>query len=138
MVIQEAMRLYPPAYAIGRQAIRPCEIGGYRVARGGSVVMSQWVMHRHPSYFDDAESFRPERWGDGLARRLPRYVYFPFGGGPRICIGNHFAMMEAILVLATLARKFYWQLAPGPKIWPKPGLTLRPEPGVKVILHRVP
>src|SRR6202022_331217 len=82
------------------------EIGGYRVRAGTTVFLSQWVMHHDPRYFEDPEVFRPDRWADDLARRLPKYAYFPFGGGPRVCIGNSFATMEAILVLATIAQKF--------------------------------
>lgn len=137
MVIQEAMRLYPPAYAIGRQAVEACELGGYHLPADGTVVMSQWIMHRHPRYFDEPERFYPERWADGLAKRLPKYVYFPFGGGPRVCIGNTFAMMEAVLVLATLAQRFRATLVPGQEIRLQTKLTLRPEPGVRAILQRV-
>jgi cytochrome P450 len=135
-VIQEAMRLYPPAYAIGRQAIAACEIGGFQVPAGGTIVMSQWIMHRQARWFNEPERFRPERWLDGLARKLPKYAYFPFGGGPRICIGNTFAMLEAVLVLATLARRFRCTLAPGTVVRPRPQFTLRPEPGVPVLLHK--
>lgn len=137
MVVQESMRLYPPAYAIGRQAVDACELDGYHIPAGGTIVMSQWIMHRHPRYFDEPDQFRPERWADGLAKRLPKYVYFPFGGGPRICIGNTFAMMEAVLVLATLAQRFRATLVPGTVIRLKPQLTLHPEPGVPAIMQRV-
>ena len=113
MVVQEVMRLYPPAYAIGRQAIEPCTIGGYTVPAGGTVLMSQWVVHRDPRYFEEPERFNPNRWADGLAKRLPRYAYFPFGGGQRVCIGNTFALMELPLVLATIAQRFRFSLPPG-------------------------
>ena len=87
-VIQEAMRVYPPVYLIGREPVSDVELGGYRVRRGTTVFMSQWVSHRDPKYFDDPEAFRPERWADGLARRLPKYAYYPFGGGPRVCLAT--------------------------------------------------
>ena len=100
--------------------------------------MSQWVSHRDPRYFPDPEAFRPERWLDGLAKRIPKYAYYPFGGGPRVCIGNSFAMMESVLLLATIARQ--WSLAPMPDhpIRLAPVLTLRPRYGIKVVMHRRP
>lgn len=134
-VIHEIMRLYPPAHALGRQAIETCSVGGYAVPAGGTILMSQWVMHRDPRYFDDPERFSPERWADGLAKRLPRYAYFPFGGGPRVCIGNTFALMELPLVLATIAQRFRFSLPPGPPVLPKPLLTLQPNGPILVKLH---
>ena len=91
MVVQEIMRLYPPAYVIGREAVETCELGGWRIPAGGTVLMSQWVVQRDPRFYDEPERFYPARWADGLAKRLPKYAYFPFGGGPRVCIGNTFA-----------------------------------------------
>ncbi len=137
MVVQEAMRLYPPAYVIGRQAVAACEIGGYVLPAGGTVLMPQWVIHRDPRFWEEPEKFFPGRWADGLMKRLPKGAYFPFGGGPRICIGNTFAMMEATLVLATLARRFAMRLVPGPPVRPKPRLTLAPERPIEVVLERV-
>src|SRR6185436_20006583 len=90
-VLSEAMRLYPPIPVIGRQAIAACEIGGYPLAAGTPVSFAQWSVQRDPRFFDDPDAFRPERWEGGLALRLPRFAYFPFGGGPRLCIGNTFA-----------------------------------------------
>jgi cytochrome P450 len=104
-VVLESMRLFPPAYAFGREAVADCELGGYPVPAGTTLFMSPWVMHRDPRFYDEPERFAPERWLDGLADRLPRFAYLPFGGGPRICIGNRFAMMEAVLILATVARR---------------------------------
>jgi cytochrome P450 len=137
MVVQEVMRLYPPAYAIGRQAIQTCTIGGYPVPAGGTVLMSQWVVHRDPRYFDDPERFYPERWANGLAKRLPRYAYFPFGGGQRVCIGNTFALMELPLVMATIAQRFRFSLPDGPPIVPKPQLTLQPSRPIQLQLHKL-
>ena len=91
------MRLYPPVYLLGREAVREVEIGGYRLPRGTVFLMSQWVVHRDPRFFPEPEMFKPERWGDSRDRQRPRFAYFPFGGGPRICIGQPLAMMEAKL-----------------------------------------
>jgi cytochrome P450 len=134
-IVQEIMRLYPPAYAIGRQAILPCTIGGYTVPAGGTVLMSQWVVHRDPRYYDDPERFYPDRWLDGSTKSLPRYAYFPFGGGQRVCIGNTFALMELPLVLATIAQRFRFTLNPGPAVLPKPQLTLQPDRPILLKLH---
>ncbi len=135
MVVAEAMRLYPPAWAMGREALAPCVIGGYPVARGTILVMSQWVMHRDPRYFERPDAFEPERWADGLAKRLPRFAYFPFSGGPRQCIGSGFAMMEAILLLAAIAQRFRLEVPAGHVVSPWPTATLRPRGGVPVVLH---
>ncbi|HTU18203.1 MAG TPA: cytochrome P450 [Gemmataceae bacterium] len=135
MVVHEIMRVYPPAYAVGRQAIDACTIGGYPVPAGATILMSQWVVHRDPRYFVDPERFYPERWADGLAKRLPRYAYFPFGGGQRVCIGNTFALMELPLVLASIAQRFRFSLPPGPPVLPKPQLTLQPNRPILLKLH---
>jgi cytochrome P450 len=136
MVVTEALRLYPTVWLLGREAIEPCEVGGYPIRVGTTLYMSQWVIHRDPRWFDEPREYHPERWADGLAKRLPRYAYFPFGGGPRICIGNSFAMMEATLLLATIARRFRLTLTPDATVTPLPTMTLRPEGGVKVRLTR--
>ncbi len=133
-VVTETLRLYPTVWLVGREAIEPCEVGGYRVPVGTTVYMSQWVVHRDPRFFDDPEAYHPGRWADGLAKRLPRYAYFPFGGGPRICIGNGFAMMESVLLLATIAQRFRLALAPGAVVKPLPTMTLRPDGGIKMVL----
>jgi cytochrome P450 len=135
MVVSEAMRLYPPTWAISRETIRECEIGGYLVLPGTILVISQWVLHRDPRYFPDPERFHPDRWSDGLAQRLPRFAYFPFGGGPRLCIAKPFVMIEAVLVLATIAQKFRLTLVPGRLATPAPSMSLRPKDGVHVTLH---
>ena len=127
--INEAMRLYPPAWAIGREAIDPCEIGGYRVPAGMTIFIAPWVLHRDPRYFDDPNEFRPDRWASGLAKQLPRFAYMPFGGGPRTCIGSRFAMMEAVLILATIAQHFVLE-AQHERPEPFPSITLRPKGGV--------
>jgi cytochrome P450 len=136
MVVTESMRLYPPAYGLGRQAARPTEVAGYPVAPGVIVVIPTWVVQRDSRWFDEPEAFRPERWADDLPRRLPRYAYFPFGGGPRQCIGSAFATMEAVLLLATIAQRFQLALVPGQRVTPAPYVTLRPEPGIRMLLAR--
>ncbi|MBS7454622.1 cytochrome P450 [Microvirga sp. 3-52] len=133
-VVSEVLRLYPPAYAIGRQALADCEIGGFHVPAGATVYVSPWVMHRDPRWFDDPHAFRPERWAGNLAKDLPRFAYMPFGGGPRVCIGNRFAMMEAVLILATVAQQFRLAWLPDRPVQPKPSITLRPDGGVWVRL----
>ena len=105
-IVHETLRVYPTVWVIGREAIEPVELGGYLIPAGTTVFMPQWVIHRDGRWFDDPEAFRPERWADGLMQRIHRYAYFPFGGGPRICIGNNFALMEATLILATIARRY--------------------------------
>jgi cytochrome P450 len=135
-VITEALRVFPTVWLLGREAIEPCTIGGEKVPVGLTLWMSQWVIHRDGRFFDDPESFRPDRWSDGLARRIHRYAYFPFGGGPRICIGNSFAQMEAVLLLATIAQRYQVRLVPGTAVRPFPTMTLRPDGGVHVVLTR--
>jgi cytochrome P450 len=134
MAVMESMRLYPPAYAIGRQAVRPTEIAGRPVAPGDIFAAPAWVVHRDRRWFEEPEAFRPERWAGDLAQRLPRFAYFPFGGGPRQCIGNSFAQMEAVLVLAAIAQRFRLSLIPGQRVTPTPYITLRPEPGIRMLL----
>ena len=136
MIVSESMRLYPPAYAIGRQAERPSEVSGHPVAPGVILILPAWVVHRDPRWFEDPEAFRPERWAGDLAHRLPRFAYFPFGGGPRQCIGNAFATMEAILLLATITQRFRLTMEPGQHVTPTPYVTLRPEPGLRMRLAR--
>jgi cytochrome P450 len=133
-VVTEAMRLYPPAWGFGREALADCEIGGYAIPAGTTIIISPWVSHRDPRYFDQPAEFRPERWSGDFARQLPRFAYMPFGGGPRICIGNRFAMMEAVLILATVAQRFRLQWHGTRPVVPQPSITLRPKGGVWVKL----
>jgi cytochrome P450 len=130
------MRLYPPAWGVARTALKDCEIGGFRIPAGANVVMSQWVMHRDPRFYSDPEKFDPDRWTAENTQRLPRFAYFPFGGGPRLCIGASFAMMEATLLLAAIAQRFQLRLVPGQSIVPVPSITLRPKNGIRVVVHR--
>jgi cytochrome P450 len=133
--ITESMRLYPPAYALGRESLRDCRIHGFDAPAGTTFFIVPWVMHRDPRWFEEPDAFRPERWLDGLEGRLPRYVFMPFGGGPRLCIGNRFAMLEAVLLLAMLAQRFQPRLMPDRFPVPFPTVTLRPAGGVPVQLE---
>jgi len=135
-VVLEALRLYPPIWWFGRLALHDFEIGGFRVPGGTMVLVSQWLMHRDPRYFEEPLRFRPERWLQGLAKQLPKYVYFPFGGGPRICIGKDFAMTEIALVLATVVPRFRFSLAPGQAVEPRPAVSLRPAGGIQAVVHK--
>jgi cytochrome P450 len=134
-VVKESMRLYPPVPGIGREAVSDCEIRGYHIPKGSQLALLQWVVHRDPRWFADPEVFQPERWDNDLARRLPRCAYFPFGDGPRICIGNQFAMMEAVLILATVVQRYRLALVPGHKLELLPSVTLRPKHGIKMVVH---
>jgi cytochrome P450 len=137
MVLREAMRLYPPVWVIGRRGLAPFRVGEYELPAETNVLMSQIITHRDARYFPEPELFDPDRWGTNDPRNLslPRFAYFPFGGGPRVCIGAGFAMMEAVLLLATIAQKFRLTLVPGQTIEKLPSVTLRPKSGIRVILH---
>ncbi len=135
MIAKEAMRLYPPAYAIGREAIEETEIGGFRVPKRTQLFAFQWVTHRDARYFERPDAFEPERWASESIQRLPKYAYFPFGGGPRQCIGNYFAMMEIVLLLATIGRRFRFLLAQGSPVEVLPVLSLRPKNGIRVVVE---
>jgi cytochrome P450 len=137
-VIRETLRLFPPAWAIGREAARPCRIGGLDLAKGAQVWLAQWVVHRDARWFPDPEAFEPARWLDDGAKRLPRYAYFPFGGGPRVCIGNAFAMMEAVLLLVTIARRVRIHATSDVPLRLSPSVTLRPRDPVPMRIERAP
>jgi cytochrome P450 len=130
-VLSEVLRLFPPAYGFGRRALRDTRVGPHRVAAGTTVLMSPWAMHRDPRWFDQPEDFRPERWLDGLASRLPRFAYYPFSSGPRRCVGSSFALMEATIVLAVLIPRFELS-APSPNQRSAPSITLRPADGMQL------
>jgi cytochrome P450 len=136
MILKESMRLYPPAYGVGRESIEECEIGGFRMPAKTQVFMFQWATQRDPRFFDQPNSFYPERWTDDFANRLPKYAYFPFGGGPRACIGNYFAMMEVVLVLATIGARFRLALVPDHSVSLLPAMSLRPGDGIKVVVQQ--
>ena len=136
MVLAESMRLYPPAWAIGRLAMNESEIGGYVVPKKSLVLMSQFVMHRDPRYFPEPLRFDPDRWTAGSREARPQFSYFPFGGGPRRCIGEGFAWMEGILLIAALAQHWQMRLAPNHPVALKPVITLRPKHGMRMTLTR--
>jgi cytochrome P450 len=128
-VLNEVLRLYPPAYAFGRRAVRDTTVGDHRVPAGTTVLMSPWAMHRDPRFFDDADMFLPQRWQNGLASRLPRFAYFPFSSGPRRCVGSAFATMEATIAIATILPRFELS-SPCADIEAAPSITLRPAGGM--------
>lgn len=134
--VDESLRIYPPAWVVARQSTAPFELGGYQFPEGTIVMTSQWVSHRDPRYFHEPEAFRPERWLEGLARQIPKYAYYPFGGGPRMCIGHSFARMEAALLLATVVQRYHLELAPGQAVVPQPSITLRPRHGIRMVVRR--
>jgi len=137
-VLRESMRLYPPVWVIGRRALAPFRLGEYELPADTNILISQLIMHKDTRYFSEPERFNPDRWSanDSHAASSPRFAYFPFGGGPRVCIGAGFAMMEAVLLLATIAQQFRIQIAPGQKVKMQPTVTLRPRNGIPVTLKR--
>jgi cytochrome P450 len=137
MVLAESMRLYPPAWAIGRLAMSESEIGGYLVPKKSLVLMSQFVMHRDPRYFPEPLRFDPYRWTAGSREARPQFSYFPFGGGPRRCIGDGSAWMEGILLVAALAQRWHMRLAPNHPVTLKPVMTLRSKYGMRMIVNSI-
>jgi cytochrome P450 len=137
MVIEEAMRLYPPVWAILRRAIDDDEIGPYRVPAGTSIFISPYAMHRHPAFWDDPETFDPDRFSPERSAGRPHFAYVPFGGGPRQCIGNTFAVTEAQLILATVAQRYQLRTVPAHTVKANPLITLRPQGGLPVRLESV-
>ncbi|HET7473306.1 MAG TPA: cytochrome P450 [Candidatus Limnocylindrales bacterium] len=133
-VVNEVLRLYPAAYVTGREALRETSLGGVRLPKRHVVLTAMAVIHRDPRFFPDPDAFRPERWLDGLERRLPRGAFIPFGLGGRKCIGASFAMLEATLVLATIARRVRLEVAPG-DVGVQPAITLRPRGPVPAVAH---
>jgi len=132
-VVTESMRLYPPAWLVGRRAVHEYQIGDYYVPPRSIVVMSQWIVHRDPRHYPEPERFDPDRWTPEFKAALPRFAYFPFGGGPRQCIGESFAWMELVLVVATLAQRWRFELVPGHPVVPYAAVTLRPKHGMKMV-----
>jgi len=134
MVFAESMRLYPPAWTLGRRVLSDYQIGPYVVPAGSIVLMSPWVMHRDPRFFPDPLKFDPERWTPEAREARPKFSYFPFGGGPRVCIGEQFAWMEGALLIATIGQQWKMRLAPGQRVEPKAMITLRPKYGMRMVL----
>jgi cytochrome P450 len=136
MVLAESMRLYPPAWAIGRLATKETEIGGYKIAPGSLVIVSQYVMHRDARYYPMPERFDPERWTPDARESRPQFSYFPFGAGARRCIGEGFAWMEGVLLIATLARRWRMRHVAGHPVELQPLITLRPKHGMLMTVHK--
>ncbi len=131
-VIDESLRLYPPAWVIGRQALAPDEIGGFRIKKGDVVLIPIYAMHRHEAFWPDPERFAPERFTSEAVKARAKFSYLPFGGGQRICIGQSFAMMEMQIALVMLVRSFEFELVEGQEIEAEPLITLRPKTGIWV------
>jgi cytochrome P450 len=136
MVIEESLRLYPPAWCVERQAIADDDVGGFAIPHGSIVLVAPYTMHRHPSYWDDPEGFDPERFAPSQTSTRPKFAYIPFGGGPRVCIGNHFALMEMQLVLAMIVQRYRLDLVSGHRVEIEPLVTLRPRYGMKMSVSR--
>jgi len=135
-IVTESMRLYPPAWIIGRRAIEEYPIGGYVAPPRTIFVMSPWVTHRDARFFPDPERFDPDRWSPSFKASLPKFAYYPFGGGPRQCIGESFAWMELVLLAATIGQQWKLALVPGHPVVPQPLVTLRTKHGMKMTLAR--
>lgn len=136
-VVKEVLRLYPAVWYIGaRKAAATCTLGGYRVPKGTIMLIGQWVLHRDPRYYPEPERFRPERWYSDATPAIPRFAYFPFGGGPHQCIGNTFALQEIMLVLSTLIPHIEVSVAANQTVTPEPAMTLRPKGGLPLLVRR--
>lgn len=133
-VIRESMRLKPPAWLTQREALVDVEIGGYRIPAGKNVAMSPLAIHNDPRWYDNPEQFNPDRWTDEFKQKLPRFAYFPFSGGPRLCIGQQFAMLEAIIVLVMFMQRGNWQIDPKHRIVTQPSITMRPKNGIRMMV----
>jgi len=136
MVFAESMRLYPPAWVVARQAVEDCPLGPFTLPAGALVLMSEWVTHHDARHYPNPDRFDPERWTREAAATRPKFAYYPFGGGSRLCIGEQFAWMEGVLVLAALASRWRFRLVPGHPIVPQPLITLRPKHGIRVTAER--
>ena len=136
-VFAESMRLFPPAWTVGRLSIEDHEVGGYSVPSGSLLLASQYVLHRDPRFWDQPESFIPERWETQSVKEAgQKFIYFPFGGGVRRCIGEGFAWTEGILLLATLAQRWKLRLLPDQKVALHPMITLRPKFGMRMVCQK--
>jgi cytochrome P450 len=133
-VLTESMRMYPPAWVLPREALKDCIVGEYFIPKGSDVEMSQFVTHHDPRFFEDPEQFDPNRWTPTMKEKLLKFAYFPFGGGPRSCVGEPFAWMEGVLLLATISRKWKMVHVKSHKVEMLPRITLRPRYGMKMQL----
>jgi cytochrome P450 len=134
--IQETLRLYPPVWLFGRRALAADEIGGYQIPAGSALFLCPHLTHRDPRFWDNPEGFDPERFAPAAAAARPRFAYFPFALGPRMCIGEAFALMEMQIVVAMIARRYRLHLLPAARVRPDPQITLRPAQGMPMTLHR--
>jgi cytochrome P450 len=134
-VVEEALRLYPPVWGIGRQTLAADTIAGYRVPAGAVVSLTPWVTHRHPALWEEPDRFDPDRFTPERVRSRPRFAYFPFSGGPRLCIGETFALVEAQLVVAMVMQRYRLDLVPGTVVEPEVHLTLRPRGGLPMTVR---
>ncbi len=136
-LVKETLRMRPPVWLFVRETASDCQIEGYDLPKGTSIFLSQWATHFDSRYYNEPEKFDPDRWTAEMQKTLPKYAYYPFGGGPRLCIGNTFAQMEAALVIATLMQRFRLELAPGEtgEVWPTT-LTLRVKSGLNMVVHK--
>ena len=137
-VFEETMRLYPPAWGMPRETIAADDILGYPIPARATLVVSQLLAHRHPGFWERPDAFEPARFLPGASGARPKFAFFPFGGGPRICIGNHFAMIEGPLALAALAQRFEFTFVEGQQVVPDPTFTLRPKYGVQLTVRKRP
>jgi cytochrome P450 len=135
MVVEEAMRLYPPVWGVGRQALKEDSVGGYRIPAGAVVNLSPWVTHRHPAFWENPDRFDPDRFTAERVRSRPRHAYFPFSSGPRLCIGEMFALIEAQIVVAMMMQRYRLALPAGAVVEPEVHLTLRPRGGLPMIVR---
>jgi cytochrome P450 len=136
MVIEESMRVFPPAHTISRQPVADDEVLGHRIPAGSEVMILPWLLHRKPALWESPDCFDPEHFAPERAERRPRFAYIPFGAGPRICIGAAFAMAEAMIILATIAQRYRLRLKPGFPVEPQGLITLRPRYGLRMTLQR--
>lgn len=134
--VKESLRMFPPAWVVTRRAINDYRVGEYNIPSGTDIYMSQYVVHYDKRFYDKPEIFNPDRWNNLSGKEIHRFAFFPFGGGPRRCIGEPFAMMEAVLLIATIASKWRMRLAPNFKVEPQPLITLRPKNGLKMVLEK--
>jgi cytochrome P450 len=135
-VFEETLRLYPPAPALQRKAVRDTSLGGYPIVAGSLVIIGVWNIHRHPNFWDGPETFRPERFAEATETARHRLAWMPFGAGHRTCVGNHFAMIEGPLLLALIAQRYELAIPPGQTVEPEVAVTVRPKDGLKMIIRR--
>jgi cytochrome P450 len=138
MVLQEAMRLFPPVWILPRRAIDEDEVGGYHVPAGADVLISPYTLHRHPRYWPEPDRFDPERFDPDVPSDRPRYAHIPFGAGPRFCVGNHLGLMEATFIISTLMRDLLLEREPGSEVTPEPMMSLRLGGGLPMTVHSWP